>query len=403
MKIKKFKTYIKCDIIRLGESMEETLKTYITYLKKKNENSNYYPTVEENTAIYAMSNDPIYAKVYSDLINEMDYDKQIKLVSNFINEQELKNKSEKELASKIFGVDVSEVKSERLSDGTEIFVFYDDKLGRNRIIENLGKDSLIKQLTDVQNSKEKFQTDDYKKNSNEILDERARENNNRQELKIVEIDDYINQPENYGTINEDTNKIINKIVKDKDSVGIKYINIDKMILLDDNNNVLEMTIDENGEVKISKPIEWNKSVNEVDNKEKVEENLAIIPQKLEVEKNEIEPTDNEKEENFLPEEELKNEIKVKNIVLKEHDIKVIKSNIVSYYNDPMKLEDIEDENEKEFYSNMVEIYSERKAKYEQKKNNSLNLTLSNPNVGFVNLIFASIILIALAFFIILNI
>ena len=36
MKIKKFKTYIKCDIIRLGESMEETLKTYITYLKKKN-------------------------------------------------------------------------------------------------------------------------------------------------------------------------------------------------------------------------------------------------------------------------------------------------------------------------------------------------------------------------------
>lgn len=383
---------------------KDDLETYLKYLDNKSKDNEYVPTSEENTAIYNISNDVQYINLYNQIKGIDDYDSKRKIVSAYKTEQELKKaKNPKDLISKIYGINVEDIESLKLNNGKEVFTFYDTKQGRKRIIENLGQESLVSQLKEIQNNNIEFQGKDYKKNSNDILANEAEKNNNRQEFKMVEIDDYINHPENYGTLDNDTRTIIEKLSKAKETLKIKYINIENKVGLTKDNRVIEIAKNQDGDFVFVEPTKWKNNVDEMSNEDKVNENNQYSEDTLEQgeeENNEIEENDFEDEPEFVSSEEIQSEINAQNLVFEESP-EEIRDKIKEYYEDPSKMNNIDSENKKSFYEKMVnEVFAVRKAEYEKKKEQKRSMIYKNPDLnsnGFVNLIFVSILLLFLAF------
>ena len=383
---------------------KDDLETYLKYLDNKSKDNEYVPTSEENTAIYNISNDVQYINLYNQIKGIDDYDSKRKIVSAYKTEQELKKaKNPKDLISKIYGINVEDIESLKLNNGKEVFTFYDTKQGRKRIIENLGQESLVSKLKEIQNNNIEFQGKDYKKNSNDILANEAEKNNNRQEFKMVEIDDYINHPENYGTLDNDTRTIIEKLSEAKETLQIRYINIENKVGLTKDNRVIEIAKNQDGVFVFVEPTKWKNNVDEMSNEDKVNENNQYSEDTLEQgeeENNEIEENDFEDEPEFVSSEEIQSEINAQNLVFEESP-EEIRDKIKEYYEDPSKMNNIDSENKKSFYEKMVnEVYAVRKAEYEKKKEQKRSMIYKNPDLnsnGFVNLIFVSILLLFLAF------
>lgn len=383
---------------------KDILETYLKYLSNSKDNKDYSPTVEENTAIYNISHDVQYADLNNQIKGIDDYETKKKLIIGYIAEQEIKKANNpKDLVSKIYGINVEDIESLKLDNGKEVFTFYDDKLGRKRIIENLGQESLVSQLKEVQNANIEFQGQDYKKNSNGILEQETQKNNNRQELKMVEIDEYINHPENYGTLDEDTSTIISKLNESKESLNIKYINIENKIALTKDNRVIEIAKNKDDTFVFIEPIKWKNNVDEMSNEDKVNETENLdesVNNDNEAEDTSIEENDFEDEPEFVSSEEIESEINAQNLEFEESP-EEIKEKIKNYYDNPLKIDEIEDERKKSFYEKMVnEIYSVRLLEYQKKKEQKKSMVYKNTelnNNGFVNLIFVSILLLFLAF------
>ena len=381
--------------------MNNIVQTYLKYLHNVSQDKNYVPSTDENTAIYNITHDVKYADLLNQINMTNDYEEKKKKIVGYLAEEEMKNsKDDKEIISKIYGIDVEDIESLKLNNDKEVFTFYDEKLGRKRIVENLGKSSLISQLKEIQNNSIDYQSDDYKKNSNDILENEAQKNNNRQEFKMIEIDEYINHPENYGTLDEDTREIINKLSNSKDSLEIKYINIENKVGLTKDNKVIEISKNKDGEFVFGEPIKWKQNVDVVDNESKVNENNNVEKNNDNQDDNSIDNNDFEDEPEFVSATEIEEEIKISNIEFSE-SVEEIKSNIKSYYNNPAAMDSIEDPMKKSFYEKMVnEIYAVRKANYLKQKEQTRSMVYTNPelnNNGFVNLIFVSILLLFLAF------
>ncbi|MBO6195807.1 MAG: hypothetical protein J6O56_05665 [Bacilli bacterium] len=376
------------------------LYIYLNYLSKINSDKNYVPNTEENTAIYNITNDVKYADLMNQLKGITDFNSKKKIIIDYIAEEEMKkSKGNKDLISKIYGVNIENIDSVKLDNGKEVFAFYDEKIGRKRLIENLGEESLMENLKEVQNNNIEFQTNDYKKNSENILKSQAEQNNNRQELKMVDINEYISHPENYGVLDEDTRSIINKVYNSKDDLKIKYINVENKVLLTEDHKVIEISKTKDGNYVLNQPIKWQQNVDEVDNEIKVEENEKNVDDVYENDYS-IDSNSFEDEPEFISAEEIESEIKASNISL-PYSTEEIKDKIKKYYDNPIEMENIEDESEKSFFNRMVnEIYAIRKTNYEKKKEQKMSMVYKNTdlnNSGFVNLIFISILLLFLAF------
>lgn len=383
--------------------MDNILNTYLSYLSKLNEDKNYKPNTEENTAIYNVNNDPNYADLLKDLKGIEDVNEKKKIVVKYIANEELKNsKSVKELVSKVYGINVEDIDSVKLDNGSEIFAFYDEKIGRKRLLENLDSNSLVQRLKEVQNNNEEFQSSDYKKNSGDILKDQATKNNNRQELQMIEIDDYISHPEKYSSIDKDKQEIINKVINSKDRLEIKYINVDNNVMLTKDNRIIEISKTSDGELVFDEPIKWKNNVDEMDNEEKLEDAAKTGEISETTDYNvdySVEENDFEDEPEFVSSEEIESEINAQNLEFEESP-EEIKGKIKEYYEDPNKINNIEDEKKKSFFEKMVnEVFAVRKTEYEKKKQQKKEMIYKNTNgsEGFVNLIFVSILLLFLAF------
>ena len=384
------------------DKQEENLKTYISYEDKKNKNSSYEPTIEEKNAIYMVTKDPSYSEILKGISGTKDYNTKLQLINEYILDKKLAElKDEKSLVSRIYGVNVGSIEELELNNGTKLFTFYDEKYGRKRLIENLGRESLVSQIKTAQNGNINFQTNDFQKNSDLILKDRAMQNSNRQELSIVEINEYIAHPENYGTIKQDTGQIIMLLSSIKDSKNIKYINVENNVLLTDKNEVFEITKDEEGNLKINEPKKWQNRVESVSNEDKVKDNTieADINTGDEDIDNSIEENKMEDEPELISAKEIEEEIQLNGIPI-NIPVKEVIENIKIYYEHPEKMFDIENDIEKEFYEKMVnEVYAVRKASLEKKNKNVRKLTLYNPEIssyGFANLFFITILLLFLA-------
>ena len=171
-----------------------------------------------------------------------------------------------------------------------------------------------------------------------------------------------------------------------------------MVLLTENNDIIEMTKDENDNIILSTPSKWKSNISEVSNEDKVNEQYYDDEISSDEIDTTIESNNFEDEPEFISAEDIESELSVQNLNLT--NINEVKNNIIHYYNNPEKIEDIEDLIEKAFYEKMVnEIYAVRKSEYEKKKQRTMSMTLSNNDYGFVNIILISILLIFLTFMI----
>lgn len=174
--------------------MEDIIKTYIEYLDKIKKDPSYEATTNENDLLYNINNNPKYTDIIK-AINNAPSSNRIGILQNYLFEEETKKLTNEELVSKIYGINVTNIENFKLNNDVDIFTFYDERLGRKRIIENLGRESLISQLKNSQELNVDYQTNDYEKNANNILVDRALENSNRQELNMIDINDYIAHPD----------------------------------------------------------------------------------------------------------------------------------------------------------------------------------------------------------------
>ena len=364
----------------------EEVKTYIEYLDKIEKDPSYQATTNEQSIIYNINNNPKYADLIK-TINSVSSSNRIGILKDYLFNEETKKLTNEELVSKIYGIDVSNIENFKLDNDINVFTFYDERLGRKRIIENLGRESLISQLKNIQELNIKYQTNDYEKNVNNILEDKALNNSNRQELNMVDINDYMAHPEDYGTLTNDTSLIISKIYNEKDNKKIKYINIDNMLLLTENNDVIEMTKDEKGNIVLGTPNKWESKVSEVSNEDKINEQYDLEEDNVETT---IDNNNFEDQVEFINGKEIEDEIKINNLDL---DPNKVKETIINHANNPS----LPYEDNEEFYENLVTIYLERKKAYEKKK--TMSMTLSYDNYGHANILLISILLIFLVFMI----
>ena len=396
------------------KEQEKNIKIYIEFLKKVKENPNYIPNLEESEVFNKIVHDSSYNQILNKINGASDYNSQIGILSDYISEQILKDtKDEKELISQITGVDVKDIEELELTDKSKIFAFYDDKLGRKRIIENLGTDSLNAQLKDAINNSIDYQTDNFQKNTENIMKDRALDNSNRQEFNLVDIGELLSNPrDNIRNIKDNTNSILHQLSALKDEHEIKYVDMDRMVALDAKNNVIELTQDENGILNFNTPTKWQSKVDEISNEDKLNDEILTDENSLanenssntDSDENTLEPNDLEDNPNLITAEEIETELKLSGLEARINNPDEVMKNIVNYYNNPEEMERIEDPIERAFYDKMVnEIYAERFNKKQKENNNARNLTYTNPelkNAGFVDIILMSILIIILGFMVV---
>ncbi len=230
---------------------------------------------------YAVENDPGYREFVKNIQTTSSPSRRFELVDEFLKQKEFNNKSEdekiKEAIKKEFGIDLTNIEHMKLQSGIDIIAFYDEKLGRKRLVDYTYANSLVTEFTNIQNNNVNFQGNDFEKNTNEIAKSEANKNSNR-ELNMIDIErakseyfDLINRIDN-----QDPTKIqcVNELIKNAESRRIKWINFEKMVALDEDGNIIESFYNEkDNKFEIETPEKIEASTNIVDNKEKVEESI----------------------------------------------------------------------------------------------------------------------------------
>ena len=150
--------------------------------------------------------------------------------------EEEPEKSEEEEIAKTFGVNVSEIDHKYLKNGHEIFSFYDSISGKQVILENNKKGkSLVECLQEIQEKNEKYQTDDEYDNSKSILKDKV--NSESLELKMYTKEEILSIPGGLDSIRNEDAMILSYLLKNYDELGIKGINLDHLIYIDNDNKI----------------------------------------------------------------------------------------------------------------------------------------------------------------------
>ena len=390
---------------------EDALRQYIDSLDKKLEDL----TIEEKTNRYLVENDKELINVVNDINGLSDREERLKVVSTFEKEKNEKlNEAEKvkEVVSKTFGIGLDKIDFMKLESGIDIIAFYDENLSRKRIIDYTNAKSIAEEFSKIQNDDKKFQSDDYEKNSIDIAKQEAEVNNGKRELSMMDIDSFKNNYNDIINNLDDPIKIqnIKNIYDEAKNKKIKYVNLENMIALDENNNIVESYYDsKTNQSKIETPVSYKPSVNTIDNKENVENKVYEEDSKdsfnLDIPNDEtvdLEPTEFEKKEeiDFAKEIDLDNEMTFSAIY---KDREEVMNNIKRYTSNMDELENdyakgaenggITQE-EYDFYGRMIDKYAKA---LENKMTKKLTLQNNMGSNGFANILFISMFLAFLLF------
>lgn len=239
----------------------ELLMQYVDILNRM-ENVPYDVRMSRNDLDYSII-DYVEKKAADDLelqelikeIKSLPSDERANFVKNYVENYEEKKaenaKNEEEEISKVFGVDVKDIQHLFLANGSEIFYFYESRLGRNIVLENSKKGkSLTEQLKAIQEESEKYQTENDHDNAHEILTDEALKSNMELEFySKSEVLDHKAELENLSA--EDISKV-KYLINHYDELNIKGINIQNMIYIDQSGDIFEITYVDN-KVNIAKP------------------------------------------------------------------------------------------------------------------------------------------------------
>ena len=368
-----------------NKEIEKNVKLFIKFLN--NPNLSMINT-EEKEAILEVNNlcktDPEFNEMVNKLKGSFSDETRMNILNDYLNQKELKEaKSNEEVISKTFGVDINDIEHKYLNSGKEIFSFYDSKIGRKRLLENPSDGTLVEFLKEEQNNNEDFQSDDYKANSTAILNEKLKEKNI--ELKMVYIGDLNDHQKEIDNLEEKKKKCLDEILKNKEKLGVVYVNLEDIVALDKDGKIIEGAYnDEKQKAEVQSPKEANYKAQEISN-----ENNDVSSNEN---NGESYVTDNTSVNEFNEFEDIPDIINAEGIdpAMREE----VAANLKKYYKNPdamLALAPLE----REYYEKLVGILSE---KIELKKENKQVMTLKNPDNkwGFSNIVLLSIIAIALA-------
>ena len=368
-----------------NKEIEKNVKLFIKFLN--NPNLSMLNT-EEKEAILEVNNlcktDPEFNEMVNKLKGSFSDETRMNILNDYLNQKELKKaKSNEEVISKTFGVDINDIEHKYLNSGKEIFSFYDSKIGRKRLLENPSDGTLVEFLKEEQNNNEDFQSNDYKANSTAILNEKLKEKNI--ELKMVYIGDLNDHQKEIDNLEEKKKKCLDEILKNKEKLGVVYVNLEDIVALDKDGKIIEGAYnDEKQKAEVQSPKEANYKAQEISN-----ENNDVSSNEN---NGESYVTDNTSVNEFNEFEDIPDIINAEGIDPAMR--KEVAENLKKYYKNPdamLSLAPLE----REYYEKLVGILSE---KIELKKENKQVMTLKNPynKWGFSNIVLLSIIAIVLA-------
>lgn len=367
------------------KEIEKNVKLFIKFLNNPNLST---LNAEEKKAILEVNNlcktDPEFNEMVNKLKGSFGDETRMNILNDYLNQKKLKEaKSNEEVISKTFGVDINDIEHKYLNSGKEIFSFYDPKIGRKRLLENPSDGTLVEFLKEEQNNNEDFQSDDYKANSTAILNEKLKEKNI--ELKMVYIGDLNDYQKEIDNLEEKKKKCLDEILKNKEKLGVVYVNLEDIVALDKDGKIIEGAYnDEKQKAEVQSPKEANYKAQEISN-----ENNDVSSNEN---NGESYVTDNTSVNEFNEFEDIPDIINAEEIDPAMR--KEVAANLKKYYKNPdamLALAPLE----REYYEKLVGILSE---KIELKKENKQVMTLKNSDNkwGFSNIVLLSIIAIALA-------
>lgn len=368
-----------------NKEIEKNVKLFIKFLNNPNLST---LNAEEKKAILEVNNlcktDSEFNEMVNKLKGSFSDESRMNILNDYLNQKKLKEaKSNEEVISKTFGVDINDIEHKYLNSGKEIFSFYDSKIGRKRLLENPSDGTLVEFLKEEQNNNADFQSNDYKANSTAILNEKLKEKNI--ELKMVYIGDLNDHQKEIDNLEEKKKKCLDEILKNKEKLGVVYVNLEDIVALDKDGKIIEGAYnDEKQKAEVQSPKEANYKAQEISN-----ENNDVSSNEN---NGESYFTDNTSVNEFNEFEDIPDIINAEGIdpAMREE----VAANLKKYYKNPdamLALAPLE----REYYEKLVGILSE---KIELKKENKQVMTLKNPDNkwGFSNIVLLSIIAIALA-------
>lgn len=368
-----------------NKEIEKNVKLFIKFLNNPNLST---LNAEEKKAILEVNNlcktDSEFNEMVNKLKGSFSDETRMNILNDYLNQKELKKaKSNEEVISKTFGVDINDIEHKYLNSGKEIFSFYDSKIGRKRLLENPSDGTLVEFLKEEQNNNEDFQSNDYKANSTAILNEKLKEKNI--ELKMIYIGDLNDHQKEIDNLEEKKKICLDEILKNKEKLGVVYVNLEDIVALDKDGKIIEGAYnDEKQKAEVQSPKEANYRAQEISN-----ENNNVSSNEN---NGESYATDNTSVNEFNEFEDIPDIINAEGIEPAKRE--EVAENLKKYYKNPdamLALAPLE----REYYEKLVGILSE---KIELKKENKQVMTLKNPDNkwGFSNIVLLSIIAIALA-------
>lgn len=384
---------------------KSTLEKYIEILKQV-ENGQELSNSDYQTKYLVEKN--LETRELVKAINETKSDEnRYKLINDYYNKTSNKSIDEKieELIKKEYGLDLVNIDHMKLQSGIDVIAFYDDKIGRKRIIDYSNAKSLVEEFTNIQNSNKNFQTDNFQNNTDLIAKAEATKNINK-ELDMIDINRAKNE---YFELmkrvkDNDPTKIqsINEIIKEAEKRNIKFINFENMIALDENGNIIESFYNsKTDKYELETPEKIDTSVNSVDNKSSIDEEVSSIEENILEEQTdetpEIIPTSFEMEEDIKEAEAFDNLEEGINLYhmncSREQAIENIKrySENMTLLDDDLSKNQITQE-EYEFY----ESYCQKYINLKEQKLNKVKTLEYNPSRGIVSVIIISVITIIMA-------
>lgn len=368
-----------------NKEIEKNIKLFIKFLNNPNLST---LNAEEKRAILEVNNlcktDPEFNDMVNKLKGSFSDESRMNILNDYLDQKEIQEaKTNEEVISKTFGVDINDIEHKYLNSGKEIFSFYDPKIGRKRLLENPSDGTLVEFLKEEQNNNEDFQSNDYKANSTAILNEKLKEKNI--ELKMVYIGDLNDHQKEIDNLEEKKKKCLDEILKNKEKLGVVYVNLEDIVALDKDGKIIEGAYnDEKQKAEVQSPKGANYRAQEISN-----ENSNVSSNEN---NGDSYATDNTNVNEFNEFEDIPDIISAEGIdpAMREE----VAANLKKYYKNPdamLALAPLE----REYYEKLVGILSE---KIELKKENKQVMTLKNPDNkwGFSNIVLLSIIAIALA-------
>lgn len=368
-----------------NKEIEKNIKLFIKFLNNPNLST---LNAEEKRAILEVNNlcktDPEFNEMVNKLKGSFSDESRMNILNDYLDQKELKEaKTNEEVISKTFGVDINDIEHKYLNSGKEIFSFYDPKIGRKRLLENPSDGTLVEFLKEEQNNNEDFQSNDYKANSTAILNEKLKEKNI--ELKMIYIGDLNDHQKEIDNLEEKKKKCLDEILKNKEKLGVVYVNLEDIVALDKDGKIIEGAYnDEKQKAEVQSPKGANYRAQEISN-----ENSNVSSNEN---NGDSYATDNTSVNEFNEFEDIPDIINAEGInpAMREE----VAENLKKYYKNPdamLSLAPLE----REYYEKLVGILSE---KIELKKENKQVMILKNPDNkwGFSNIVLLSIIAIALA-------